>query len=374
MTKAIKSSDIRKQNRYRIYHLLKGCAHLSKQDIVQRLNLSLPTVTNNINQLEKNGLIYADKFKYETGGRNARLYQINPNYRVSIGISITKNHISALILNIPGEVIARNKVLYPFSRTDKYYKNLGNIIENLVHSSGIDPNLITQVGISLPGLVTIKGDETYYCRILDIDHATVDEFAKYIPYHCKLFHDSNVAAFAERKMNTSTKHFFYMMIGSSFGGAFIHNHEAYEGDHNRSAEVGHLKLVPNGKLCYCGKQGCAEMYCNERALLDGTEYDLETFFNALTEKNNTADKIFREYSCYLASSIHAVHMFFDCEIVLGGSIGSRLAPHLDLITKKVALLDPFSDRCDYVSICRCKDEACARGAAQMLIDDFVERI
>ena len=42
-----------------------------------------------------------------------------------------------------------------------------------------------------------------------------------------------------------------------------------------------MTLIPNGKLCYCGKKGCTESYCSARSLVEGFDEDFQTFFQLL---------------------------------------------------------------------------------------------
>jgi len=63
---------IKQANRTNIYNLLHGEGALSKQAIVGRLHLCLPTVTQNIAQLQEEGLVEEVGFLSNTGGRRAK--------------------------------------------------------------------------------------------------------------------------------------------------------------------------------------------------------------------------------------------------------------------------------------------------------------
>ena len=49
--------DLKRLNRRRIYNLLRNGRACSRRDIVMQLNLSLPTVVQNLNELSEDGLI-----------------------------------------------------------------------------------------------------------------------------------------------------------------------------------------------------------------------------------------------------------------------------------------------------------------------------
>lgn len=50
------------------------------------------------------------------------------------------------------------------------------------------------------------------------------------------------------------------------------NGRLWTGDTFQAGELGHMILIPGGRRCYCGKQGCADAYLSPRALKrDGWE-------------------------------------------------------------------------------------------------------
>ena len=59
-------------------------------------------------------------------------------------------------------------------------------------------------------------------------------------------------------------------------------------------------LVPGGKKCYCGKQGCADAYCAASVLTDDTKETLEQFMKKVEEQDGQAVKVWKEYLNNLA--------------------------------------------------------------------------
>jgi glucokinase len=55
-------------------------------------------------------------------------------------------------------------------------------------------------------------------------------------------------------------------IGTGIGGALLLGGELFRGAYGVAPELGHLRLVPGGRACPCGKQGCWERYCSGTAL------------------------------------------------------------------------------------------------------------
>ena len=64
-------NEIKIKNRQMIYQHIRAHGPVSKQDTVVALQLSLPTVTQNLEYLKEHGLIDDSQQIKNTGGRNA---------------------------------------------------------------------------------------------------------------------------------------------------------------------------------------------------------------------------------------------------------------------------------------------------------------
>lgn len=81
--------------------------------------------------------------------------------------------------------------------------------------------------------------------------------------------DANAAGWAEFRYGAG-RDFTDMVtltIGTGVGGAIVANGSLFRGGFGAGAELGHLRLVPDGLPCGCGARGCIEQYGSGRALL-----------------------------------------------------------------------------------------------------------
>src|SRR5690606_29173273 len=83
-------------------------------------------------------------------------------------------------------------------------------------------------------------------------------------------HDANAAAVAEQRLGAAAgaKVAALVAIGTGIGGALVLNGEVFRGAYGVAPELGHLRLVPGGRQCPCGKHGCWERYCSGTALVE----------------------------------------------------------------------------------------------------------
>jgi glucokinase len=58
-----------------------------------------------------------------------------------------------------------------------------------------------------------------------------------------------------------------LTVGTGIGGGIVVNGELYRGAFGIAAEIGHIRVVPEGHLCGCGARGCFEQYGSGNALM-----------------------------------------------------------------------------------------------------------
>src|SRR4029077_8544273 len=56
-------------------------------------------------------------------------------------------------------------------------------------------------------------------------------------------------------------------IGTGIGAGLVLNGELYRGRFGMAGEACHYRVVPEGRLCGCGNQGCWEQYASGSALV-----------------------------------------------------------------------------------------------------------
>ncbi|WP_100217076.1 ROK family transcriptional regulator [Treponema primitia] len=366
--------SIQRMNRRNIYQLFRRERGLTRQDVVNHLRLSLPTVVQNINKLQDEGYIHEEGSVGYTGGRRAKTYSMVNNARIAIGLDITRDYIIAVAVDLTGEVIYRNQVWYKFERSDRYYKYLGTVVNDLVKKNSLDEKRILGVGLGVPGLVTEDNQTVFYGEILKFTGATCQEFSKYIPYKSALLNDANAAGFGEFWIRENPGSAFYVSLSNNIGGIVIINDRILTGSHFHSGEIGHLTLYPNGKPCYCGQKGCVDPYLAATNLSSLSNGKLADFFQLLEEKNPNAVKIWDTYLNDLALTLNDIQSLFDGKVILGGYVAEYIDKFIPELKKRTTLLNSFEKDADYIDICRYKTYSIAAGAALHFISEFIDSI
>lgn len=80
--------------------------------------------------------------------------------------------------------------------------------------------------------------------------------------------DANAAGWGEARFGAGRGHadLIVLTLGTGVGGAIISESRLVRGGNGMGAELGHLRLVPDGLPCGCGQRGCWEQYVSGSAL------------------------------------------------------------------------------------------------------------
>lgn len=86
----------------------------------------------------------------------------------------------------------------------------------------------------------------------------------------RLEHDANAAAWGEYRFGAArdTETWVFFAVGTGIGATLMHRGEIYRGAFGTAPEFGHITVVPGGRVCSCGKQGCLERYASGTSLVD----------------------------------------------------------------------------------------------------------
>ena len=81
--------------------------------------------------------------------------------------------------------------------------------------------------------------------------------------------DANAAAWGEFTYGAGhdVDDLLLVTVGTGVGGGLVLDGELYRGTFGVGAEIGHMRVVPDGILCGCGNHGCFEQYGSGSALV-----------------------------------------------------------------------------------------------------------
>lgn len=364
-------TDLRKKNYSDIYRIIYQAKQLSKSQIANALQMSLPTVTQHLLALTNDGMIEKRGLLASTIGRKAAAYAICPTLRVSVGVELLQSTVTVVVLDLYGSVIGKERKALEFSQQDAYFAALAQTINALLEAHQIKQEQVLGCGIGLQCLTSEDGQEILYGKVLGCTDLKIDPLQKQLPFPCCFVHDSACAAALELWRSPEITDALYISLGIHLGGAMIADGKIKPG---RNGTFEHMTLVDGGRTCYCGKQGCMECYCSAGALLTDNE-TLEQFFADLRKGNPQANARWTDYLHWLAMAINNLHMVVDSPIFLGGHIAPYLLQNdLDILFAQAQQRTAFPEKDNFLSIGVQEPDVVALGAAVPFLSDFLASI
>ncbi|MCI9068419.1 MAG: ROK family transcriptional regulator, partial [Lachnospiraceae bacterium] len=336
--------SVKQYNKNRVFRFIAARKRVSKQEIAAELGLSLPTTTQNLNALKEEGLITENGTFESQVGRKARAISIVPGFRVAVGLDITPHHISLVLADLNGDIIDHLRKGFTISSDEASYLALRDDIETFIRKNRIRPEQILGMGISIPGIIAFDHKTIVEADTLPVPNHFCQIMQEFFSFPCRILNDASCAGVAEFWRNDyENQTIVYLLLSNTVGGAILINGAPYAGMTNRSGEFGHMTIVPGGRHCSCGKDGCAEAYCSALVLSGHTDNNLETFFRELDSGNREFEALVDRYLEDLAILINNVNLSLDCPVVLGGYMGAYLKRYLGRIRELVR------ERCTFVT-------------------------
>lgn len=343
----------------------------SKVELSKDLNISMPTVLSNVKELLAGGIVIETGEYESTGGRKAKKISINPAYRYAVGIRITAKHIGFVLVNMKYEIEKYERIRLEFSTNTSYYSKIREELEAFLKDVE-NRERILGIGISIPGIVNLENRMLVKSHALQLKNYSLNFLEQVFSLPVYFENDANAAMRAE-DLNRY-KNALYLSLNNTLGGAFCIDGKLILGENQKAGEFGHIILVPGGKQCYCGKRGCADVYCAASVLTDDTSQTLEQFMQQLEERKESAQQVWQEYLEYLAVLISNLRMAYDMDIILGGEVGGYLSDYMIPLEEKVMKYNGFDHDARYLKICSYKREASAVGVAKYFLQEFIKDI
>lgn len=351
------SSIGRNQTKERILSLIYRKKQLTKQDIAKEMNVSIPTVISNVNELLQEGIVEESGVADSTGGRKPVIVTFLPNSRFTFGVDINPEKARVILTNLDLDIKYDEEFLISgLKDMDTIMREVVKIIENALKVTGVERNKILGIGFSLPGTVNEEKLLLELAPNIGVRNVDFKKFEEYFNMPMFIENEANAAALAELNVGLvkDKEDLVYISITSGVGTGIIVKGLLYKGKNKRAGEFGHMTLVPNGKQCGCGRNGCWELYASQRALLEGFNEisnmkinNLSVFFQALKVGDEIARDHFDKYLNILAAGIQNIELALDPRyIVLGGEISEYSELFMEDLKKKIFIENSFYDKND----------------------------
>jgi glucokinase len=184
---------------------------------------------------------------------------------LTIGVDVGGTKIAAGVVDDTGAVLTTDKVGTPAADPTAVQQAIAALITTLAAQHPVEA-----VGIGAAGFVDAARDTVLFApnlawRNVALRAAVADACG--LPVVVE--NDANAAAWGEYRFGAGAgvDDLLCVTVGTGIGGGIVTGGRLYRGTFGVAAEVGHMRVIPDGRRCVCGNRGCWEQYASGRALV-----------------------------------------------------------------------------------------------------------
>jgi glucokinase len=271
----------------------------------------------------------------------------------AIGIDIGGTKIAGALVSEDGVIIAEDRQPTPAGDPTAIVDLVVAMIDRL--ATGHE---VIAAGVAAAGFIDAAQSTVYYAPNINWRNEPFRErISERIDLPITVDNDANAAGWAEFRFGAGrgSSDMTMLTIGTGVGGAIVSGGRLFRGGFGAGAELGHLRVVPDGLPCGCGARGCIEQYGSGRALLRMANDIADVggiglpLAQARRENDGLTGTIVGEFIA--AGDAGAIHALQELGRWLGqacASLGAVLDPQRFVIGGGVAaagylLIDPIRD-------------------------------
>ncbi|MFY9913189.1 MAG: ROK family glucokinase [Nocardioidaceae bacterium] len=185
---------------------------------------------------------------------------------VTIGVDVGGTKIAAGVVDANGGIVDKARVETPAQDSDAAVQAIIDVANELrARHDGV-----TGIGISAAGFISADRATVLFApNMAWRDLPLRDRLENALGLPVVVENDANAAAWGEFTHGSAKDADDLLMValGTGVGGGIVAGGELVRGTFGIAAEVGHLRVVPQGHLCGCGQRGCFEQYASGSALV-----------------------------------------------------------------------------------------------------------
>jgi glucokinase len=189
-----------------------------------------------------------------------------------VGIDLGGTNVKAgIVEESTGKVVVSKSIKTNSEKgVDDTFNRIANLVNELLAEKSIDKSEVKGAGLGIPGPVVNFETVTFFAnfpweRNLNIAKILGEKLGLTV----KVGNDANVITLGEVWMGAAKgyKNVLGLTLGTGIGGGIVVDGKLVEGFTGAGAEVGHIKLEAEGRLCGCGQKGCWEAYSSATGII-----------------------------------------------------------------------------------------------------------
>jgi glucokinase len=184
---------------------------------------------------------------------------------LTIGVDIGGTKVAAGIVDEHGTMLATTRRDTPADDPVKTADVIADAVRELIATHDV-----AAIGLGAAGFVDAERSNVMFAPNLAWrDEPLRAAMEERLGLPAVVENDANAAAWAEARFGAGRgeNYVVVLTVGTGIGGGIVVEGQLLRGRFGVAAEIGHLNIVPDGRRCGCGLQGCWEQYASGRALV-----------------------------------------------------------------------------------------------------------
>lgn len=272
LEKVSDQSFVRSLNKAAIVDLIRQAeAGISRAELAETLGVSRTTVSAIVNDLLIDGLVLERGAGISRGGRRPIVLEINPDAGRVIGVDIGASHLTVLVADLNGRVLAAaERPLKIEAGPEPCLQVVWALVEDTLREAGSDWALVRAIGVGVPGPVIAEQGLVSAPPIMPgwDNYPIRAALAARWQRPTTLDNDADLGALGEWTFGAGqgADNLAYIKIGTGIGCGLLLGGHIYRGVLGTAGEIGHVTVTESGPPCTCGNYGCLEAVAGGRAI------------------------------------------------------------------------------------------------------------
>jgi len=305
----------RDHNRRLVLQTLRRHGALSRADLTRRTALSPQAMSNIAAGLLAEGLIRPVGRQRGGRGQPPIGLAINPGGALSLGVDIAPAGLTAVLTDLIGARIAGHALPLSHAEPLAVARALPRLVAPLLAEAG--GRAVLGMGVVLPAsfpatLAERPTELPGWAGLPDPARFLSEALDSALPI--RLENDATAAAIAANLCGPAraAQRIACLFLGRGVGLGLVLDGRVYRGATGTAGEIGHVPVVPGGRLCFCGQQGCLEQHVSAHAALRDLGLRQESALDAATALPSWLN----EAAPVLARAVLIIENLFDPDLIL----------------------------------------------------------
>ena len=290
-----------------------------------------------------------------------------------IGIDIGGTKAAVMLIDGDSGILLRRKIPTGTGRSSEAVAwDTAAAAQEMLNSVGKTMADVSFVGIGVPGTVNAAARTVVNAPNLQWQNVPLaEQFFQASGKMPVLVQDTRAAAWCEARALPEKQCVVCVTLGTGIGSGIVIRRQVWHGALGTAGEIGHIPVVPGGRLCACGRRGCMEAYASGSGIARSTrERNLaqtsEEVFQLAEQGNTEAQALLKEAVSYATMGIAAlINVLSPDALIFSGGLSRQRELYVAPLTaalRQTAYAQAVGDSL-LIAVSRFGEDAPALGAA-----------